>query len=73
LRESGVEKDDCDATNTWFQSPWCGSLAQSDNGAYAIMTGPTAAMANQKALAACKDSGGVDCKIADEMPKCATD
>jgi hypothetical protein len=53
LRESGVDKDD-DASNTWFKSPWCGSLAQSDNGASAIMTGPARAEANHKALAACK-------------------
>jgi|SRR5579872_876420 len=73
LRESGVDKDDCDASNTWFKSPWCGSLAQSDNGAYAIMTGPTGVEANRKAMAACKGNGGVDCKIADGMPQCATD
>ncbi len=73
LQQSGVEKDDCDASNTWFKAPWCGSLAQSDNGAYAIMTGPTAAEANKNAVAACTGYGGTDCKVADQMPQCAAD
>jgi hypothetical protein len=70
LRDSGAD-DDCDAGENWFKAPWCGSIAQAENGGYAIRAAANPVEANRKALEACRGATGTNCKIADQMPQCA--
>jgi hypothetical protein len=67
----GARANDCDAEDRWFASPWCGSIARSSSGSYAVRTGADGNTANSNAMAACRENGGTDCAIVGEMPKCA--
>jgi hypothetical protein len=71
LRKQREGQDDCETPDSWFQKPWCGSIAKAGDGNYAIRTGPTGQEASMKALAACRAYGWSNCVIPKEMPQCA--